>query len=82
MSRLTTRVDRLVRRSADRQQGARCSLCRSWPNVRVLEIDIYGTETLVDPTIPERCAACGWSPTVVRIIEVRDWERVGKHGVR
>jgi len=59
-----------------------CSLCRPWPNARILEIDVDGVETWSDPTTPERCPTCGWSPIVVRVIEVMDWRSVGKHGIR
>jgi hypothetical protein len=81
MSRLRSRVDRLVRHYASRQQGARCSLCRPWPNARILEVDVNGTETWADPSIPERCPTCGWCPIVVQVIEVMDWRSVGKHGI-
>ena len=78
MSRLTTRVDRLVRRYSDQQEGARCPLCRSWPSARILTIGVDGTESWADPTAPEACTACGWSPLVVTVIEVKDWESVSK----
>jgi hypothetical protein len=81
MSRLTTRVDRLVRRYSDQQEGARCSLCRSWPTARILMIDVDGAESWADSAVPEACAACGWVPLVVEVVEVMDWESVSKRQV-
>lgn len=82
MSVLTKRIDRLTQRLSSRQQGARCSLCRVWPNARILNVDVNGIETWSDPSIPERCSACGWCPIVVEVVEVEDWRSVGKHGIR
>jgi hypothetical protein len=82
MSRLGARVARLEQRSRQRLERRRCSLCRPWPKARVVEIGVEGAATWLTPDVPEQCPDCGWRPIVVQLIEVEDWERVGKYGLR
>jgi hypothetical protein len=28
------------------------------------------------------CPRCGWAPVVVELIEIEDWDHVGRHGLR
>ena len=81
MSKLASRLDRLERQQA-KQGQRRCANCRSWNRTHVLNIDVDGNESWEDPDAPDRCTRCGWVSMVIRVIEVRDWERVGKHGIR
>jgi hypothetical protein len=85
MSRLSQRVAALERQTAQRRSQRRCANCREWPATRVVEIDINadGIETRHDALEePVECPRCGWSPTVyeVTVVEVRDWDSIGKHG--
>jgi DNA-directed RNA polymerase subunit RPC12/RpoP len=82
MSRLGTRLARLEKVHSVRLEGARCPLCRSWPKARILYIDGDGHRTWQTPDVPEACPHCGWRPIVVEVVEVKDWESVGRHGVR
>jgi DNA-directed RNA polymerase subunit RPC12/RpoP len=80
MSSLRDRLGRLERESAERLKGVRCANCRDWLPVRVLEIDMDGTETWTDPDAPASCPQCGWRPVIVEIVEVDDWRSVGRPG--
>jgi hypothetical protein len=85
MSRLSQRIAALERQTAQRRGEARCATCREWPSQRMIvnEINADGVETRHDELEePVGCPRCGWSPTVhaVTLIEVRDWETVGRHG--
>jgi len=86
MSRLTRRVAALERQTARRRGHHRCHICRDWASTRVaiIEIDVDGVETRHDRLEePVECPGCGWSPIVyeVTLEEVRDWDRVGRHGL-
>ena len=85
MSRLTTRIAALERQAGRRRGQARCPNCREWPSNRwvVTEINVDGVENRHgELEEPVECPDCGWSPTVyeVSLIEIRDWDTIGKHG--
>jgi hypothetical protein len=87
MSRLSQRVAALERQTAQRRGFARCATCRDWPSSHVLitEIDADGIVTRHDDLEgPSRCPVCGWGATIhrVEIVEVRDWNAIGRHGRR
>jgi hypothetical protein len=87
MSRLSQRVEALERQTAQRRGQARCATCREWPasHVLITEIDADGIVIRHDNLEgPSSCPVCGWSATIhqVKIVEVRDWNSIGRHGRR
>jgi hypothetical protein len=78
VSSLKHRLDRLERESAERFKGERCGTCREWPRARVLKIDTDGNQSWADPTMAASCPHCGWSPVVVAIREVAEWDEVAR----
>ena len=78
MSSLTSRLGRLEHASTERLKGVRCANCRDWPPARVLEIDTEGNQSWADPDVPASCPHCGWTPIVVEIREVADWDQVAR----
>ena len=80
MSSLNGRLTRLERESTQRLQGVRCATCRDWPRARILETDTDGHQSWADPDVPTSCPHCGWTPIIVEIREVDDWESVGRRG--
>ena len=85
MSALAGRLARLERQAGRRLSQRRCSACITWPSrpVVITEIDADGGVTRQDELeSPVACLQCGWAPVVhmVEIVEVRDWDRVGRHG--
>ena len=67
MSDLARRVIRLERRTPERA----CAICRDWPATRVEYVGDAGEGE--KPAIPERCPACGWAPTTIRVEYVDGW---------
>jgi hypothetical protein len=82
MKALSSRLARPERHQAKQRATTRCNLCRDWPGWRILNIDVDGVETWDGPEPAKPCPRCGWAPVVFHVIEVKDWERVGKHGLR
>ena len=87
MSRLSERIAALERETAQQAWQRRCSTCRDWPasHILITEIDADGNVARCDTLEgPSTCPACGWGATIhaVGIVEVRDWESVGRHGRR
>ena len=82
MRSLNARLARLERAQAKSVKRTRCADCRDWPDARIHNIDTDGVETWQDPDMPTSCPTCGWTPELVTIQEVKDWERVGKYGIR
>jgi hypothetical protein len=87
MSRLSQRIAALERQTAQHRGEARCDNCRERPSSHVLitEIDADGVVTRRDTLEgPSSCPACGWGATIhqVKIVEVRDWNAIGRHGRR
>ena len=85
MSGLAERLARLERQAGRRLSPRRCSACITWSSRHVIitEIDADGGVTRQDERhTPVECLRCGWAPAVhtVEIVEVRDWESVGRHG--
>ena len=85
MSALAERLARLERQAGRRLGQRRCSACITWPSrhVVITEIDADGVVTRQDELeSPVACPQCGWAPVVhtVEIVEIRNWESVGKHG--
>jgi hypothetical protein len=85
VSALAERLARLERQAGRRLSQRRCSACITWPSRHVLiaEIDADGGVTRQDELAsPVECPQCGWAAAVhvVEVVEVRDWESVGKHG--
>jgi hypothetical protein len=85
MSRLSQRIESLERQTAQRHGQARCATCREWPAIRTTLIEISADGVEIRRDAPEEavaCPRCGWSPTMhtVTLVEVRDWETVGRHG--
>ena len=78
MSSLKDRLGRLERESAERFKGVRCGNCRDWPRARILKIDTDGNQTWSEPVVPASCPQCGWTPVVVEIREVADWDQVAR----
>ena len=86
MTSLSQRIAALERQTAQRRGQSRCATCREWPSKHILitEINADGIVTRQDRLEgPSTCAACGWSATIyaVKIVEVENWERVGRHGL-
>jgi hypothetical protein len=78
MSGLKHRLGRLERESAERHKGMRCGTCRDWPRARILQVDIHGNESWAHATIPASCPGCRWTPIIVEIREVAEWEQVAR----
>lgn len=78
MSSLKNRLGRLERESTQRLKGVRCANCRDWPRARILEIDTDGNQSWAAPVVPQSCPQCGWTPVIVEIREVADWDQVAR----
>jgi hypothetical protein len=84
---LAERLARLERQAGRRLCQRRCSTCITRPSSHVVitAIDADGVVTRQDELeSPVECPQCGWAPVVhlVEVMEVRDWESVGRHGRR
>ena len=87
MRTLKHRLARLEQAHATQLRRTRCAHCRDWPSRHVLitEIDADGIATRHDDLEgPSSCPVCGWGATIhsVKIVEVRDWNAIGRHGRR
>ena len=87
MSALAERLARLERQAGRRLGQRRCLACVTWPSrhLVITEIDSDGVMARQgEPGSPVQCRQCGWAAVVhmVEIVEVRDWESVGRHGRR
>jgi hypothetical protein len=85
VSALAARLARLERQAGRRLRQRRCSACITRPSrhVVITEIDADGGVTRQDELdTPVACLQCGWAAAVhmVEIVEVRDWDGVGRHG--
>jgi hypothetical protein len=70
---------RLARLEAAATTGGRCAVCRDWPGHRVEYVnDPYQRPNRPDG--PDRCPACGWEVTVIRIEYVEDWRMTNERG--
>ena len=78
MRSLKDRLGRLERESAGHLKGVRCANCRDWPRARILKIDTDGNESWAEPVVPQSCPQCRWTPVVVAIREVADWDQVAR----
>ena len=77
MRTLKNRLAQLEHAHATQLRKIRCANCRDWPPVRILEIDVSGSQSWTDPDAPA-APRCGWRPVVVQIIEVEDWRTVSR----
>ena len=85
MSALAERLARLERQAGRRQGQQRCSACITRPSrhVVITATNADGIVTRQDELeSPVVCRQCGWAAAIhtVEIVEVRDWESVGRHG--
>ena len=86
MRTLKHRLVRLEQAHATQLRRTRCADCRDWPSSHLLitEIDADGSVTRRDRLeAPSTCPACGWGATIhaVEVVEVKDWDRVRRHGL-
>jgi hypothetical protein len=87
MRTLKHRLAQLEQAHAIQLRRTRCSHCRDWPSSHLLitEINADGVVTRQDGLErPSTCPVCGWAATIhaVEIVEVRDWNAIGRHGRR
>jgi hypothetical protein len=85
MSRLSQRVETLERQTAQRRGWSRCPTCREWPSRHILTTEINADDIVIRQDRlegPSTCTTCGWTATIhaIEIVEVRNWDTVGRHG--
>ena len=86
MRTLKLRLAQLEQAHATQLRRTRCAHCHDWPSGHLLitEINADGIVTRQDRLErPSTCPACGWAATIhaVEIVEVKDWDRVRRHGL-